>query len=407
MSTNATSDKHSGGGERKPVYLDYAATTPTDPRVLEVMLPYFDARYGNASSMYASGRRAAGAISYARGTLARILGSEPEEILFTGSGTESDNLAILGVARANEAFGKHVIVSAIEHKAVLESAKELEREGFEVSIAPVHANGLIDLDAFEKLLRNDTILVSIMYANNEVGTIEPIAQIAAIIKKHRGQKNFPLFHTDACQAAGLLPLNVQKLGVDLMTLNGSKIYGPKGIGLLYKKKGVLLLPIIVGGEQERGLRAGTESVPLIVGLAEALSLAEAFRDDEAARQTELRDYFIAEVRKKIPGAFLNGHEHERLPNNAHFSFPDIEGESILLMLDQAGVEVSTGSACSALDLKPSYVLLALGQSAELAHGSVRFTLGRHTTKEDIDYVLSVLPGIVARLSSVSALTATI
>lgn len=402
MSTNATS-----GSLEREVYLDYAATTPTDPRVLEAMLPYFDARYGNASSMYKSGRRAAAALNDARGTVSRILGCEPEEILFTGSGTESDNLALLGVARANRASGKHVIVSAIEHKAVLESAKQLEREGFEVSIAPVHANGLIDLDAFEKLLRDDTILISIMYANNEVGTIEPIEQIAAIIKKHKGQKNFPLLHTDACQAAGLLPLNVQKLGVDLMTVNGSKIYGPKGVGLLYKKKGVLLEPIIVGGEQERGLRAGTESVPLIVGLAEALSLAEAFRDDEAVRLIELRDYFIAEVRKYIPNALFNGHERERLPNNVHFSFPHIEGESILLMLDQAGIEVSTGSACSARDLKPSYVLLALGQSAELAHGSVRFTLGRHTTKEDIDYVLSVLPGVVERLSSMSALTATL
>jgi cysteine desulfurase len=341
----------------------------------------------------------------ARGTVSRILGCEPEEVLFTGSGTESDNLAILGVARGNYASGKHVIVSAIEHKAVLESAKQLEREGFEVSIAPVHLSGLIDLDAFEKLLRPDTILVSVMYANNEVGTIEPIEQIAAIIKKHRGQKNFPLLHTDACQAAGLLPLNVQKLGVDLMTLNGSKIYGPKGVGLLYKKKGVLLEPIIVGGEQEKGLRAGTESVPLIVGLAEALSLAEAFRDDEVVRLIELRDYFIAEIRKKIPQALLNGHEYLRLPNNVHFSFPHIEGESILLMLDQAGIEVSTGSACSARDLKPSYVLLALGQSAELAHGSVRFSLGRHTTKEDIGYVLSVLPGVVEQLSSMSALTA--
>ncbi|MGC9602842.1 MAG: cysteine desulfurase family protein [Minisyncoccia bacterium] len=403
MSTNATS----GSTPKREVYLDYAATTPTDPRVLEAMLPYFDARFGNASSMYRSGRRAAHAIADARGTVARILGSGPEEILFTGSGTESDNLAILGTARANRAAGRHVIVSAIEHKAVLESAKQLEREGFEVSIAPVHANGLVDLNAFEKLLRSDTVLVSIMYANNEVGTIEPIAQIAAIIKKYRGQKNFPLLHTDACQAAGLLPLSVQKLGVDLMTINGSKIYGPKGVGLLYKKKSVLLEPIIVGGEQERGLRAGTESVPLIVGLAEALSLAEAFRDDESARLIELRDYFIAEVRKKIPGASLNGHERERLPNNAHFSFPHIEGESILLMLDQVGVEVSTGSACSARDLKPSYVLLALGQNAELAHGSVRFTLGRHTSHTDIDYVLSVLPGIVERLSSVSALTATI
>lgn len=399
MSTIATSDN--------TVYLDYAAATPMDPRILEVMLPYFNGRFGNASSMHGSGRRAAQAIAEAKDTVARVLACAPEEIIFTGSGTESDNLALLGVARANKARGHHLIISAIEHDAVLEAAARLEHEGFEISIAPVLQNGLLDLVAFERLIRDDTILVSVMYANNEIGTIEPITEIAALIKKYRGQTQFPLFHTDACQAAGFLSLNTARLGVDLMTLNGSKMYGPKGIGILYKKDGVRIEPVIVGGEQEHGLRAGTESVPLIVGCAAALSLAESLREDEAARQKELRNYFVDRVRSKIPEAQLNGHPEQRLPNNAHFSFPFIEGESILLMLDRVGVEASTGSACSARDLRPSHVLLALGQSAELAHGSIRFSLGRYTTREELDYCLSVLPGIVQRLNSVSALTATI
>lgn len=395
------------------VYLDYAATTPTDPRVLAHMLPYFSGSYGNASSMYESGRRAAHAIAKAKATVAHILSCAPEEIIFTGSGTESANLALLGVARANRMSGRHIIISAIEHKAVMESAKQLEREGFEISVAPVFPDGLIDMEKLAALLRDDTILVSVMYANNEIGTIGPITDISALIKKHRlpagGQaaKPFPLLHTDACQAAGLLPLSVAALGVDLMTLNGSKIYGPKGIGLLYKKNDVRIEPLIVGGEQEGGLRAGTESVPLIVGCAEALRLAEASREEEAARLTRLRDYFLERLREKIPEAQLNGHAMKRLPNNAHVSFPRIEGESILLMLDRAGVEASTGSACSARDLRPSHVLLALGQDAELAHGSIRFSFGRYTTKEELEYCLSVLPAIVRRLNELSALTATI
>ncbi len=403
MSIIATSDNM----PEKTVYLDYAAATPMDPRILEVMLPYFNGRFGNASSMHASGRRAAQAIAEAKDTVARVLACAPEEIIFTGSGTESDNLALLGAARANRARGRHIIVSAIEHKAVLEAATQLEREGFEISIAPVLESGLLDLLEFKRLLRDDTILVSIMYANNEIGTIEPLATIAALIKKHRGQRQFPLLHTDACQAAGFLSLDVTLLGVDLMTLNGSKIYGPKGVGILYKKNGVLLEPVIVGGEQEQGLRAGTESVPLIVGCAAALLLADESKDAESARQKGLRDYFIDRMRATVPEARLNGHQEQRLPNNAHFSFPHIEGESILLMLDRLGVEASTGSACSARDLRPSHVLLALGQNAELAHGSIRFSLGRYTTRDELDYCLSILPDIVSRLNSLSALTATL
>ena len=357
--------------------------------------------------MYESGRRSAGAISKSKATVADVLGCKSDEIIFTGSGTESDNLALLGVARANRGNGRHIIISAIEHKAVLEAAKRLVGEGFEVSHAPVLPNGIIDLVAFETLLREDTILVSVMYANNEIGTIQPVSEIAAIIKKYRGQKQFPLFHTDACQAAGFLSLEVRALGADLMTLNGSKIYGPKGVGILYVKNGMRIEPIIVGGEQERGLRAGTESVPLIVGCAEALKRANDMRKEESGRQTALRDYFIEAMHRLLPEATLNGDPLLRLPNNAHFSFPHVEGESILLMLDAAGIEVSTGSACSASDLRPSHVLLALGADEALAHGSVRFSLGRHTTREDLDYVLSVLPRIVSRLNSLSSLTATL
>ncbi len=398
MSTNVSSDK-------KRVYLDYAAATPTDPMVLAEMLPYFGDRYGNASSMYASGRRSAHAINMARTTVAQVLGCSPEEIFFTGSGTESDNLAILGVARANTAHGRHVVISSIEHKAVMESARQLEREGFEVSYAPVAKNGIIDLDAFERLLRDDTILVSVMYANNEIGTIQPIAEIAAILKRSHAQKRFPLLHTDACQAAGFLSLDVHKLGVDLMTLNGSKIYGPKGVGILYKRSSIQIAPLIVGGDQERGLRAGTESVPLIVGCAAALRRSHDMREEESARLADLRDHFIREMHRLIPEATLNGDPLIRLPNNAHFSFPHIEGESILLMLDREGIEVSTGSACSAHDLRPSHVLLALGTDEALAHGSIRFSFGRATTREDLDHVMTILPSIVARLNSLSALTA--
>ena len=391
----------------KTVYLDYAAATPIDPEVLQTMLPYWDKRYGNASSMHESGRRAKGAIDAARAAVAEVLRCEPQEIIFTGSGTESDNAAVLGAARAARAHGNHVIISAIEHKAVLESAELLKNEGFEISILPVDARGVIDVAACLKLVTDKTVLVSVMYANNEIGTIEPVQKLSAALRTLRGAKLYPLLHTDACQAAGFLTLNVAELGVDLMTLNGSKIYGPRGIGALYKKKGVSLMPLIVGGEQEQHLRAGTESVPLIVGFAAALTKAERLRTAESARLGALRDFFIGRLLKKIPKAMLNGHPVNRLPNNIHISVPHIEGESILLMLDRHRVEASTGSACSAYDLQPSHVLLALGQSAELAHGSIRFTLGRHTTKEELEYVLSVFPGIVERLTRLSALTLTI
>ncbi|MES2215758.1 MAG: cysteine desulfurase family protein [Patescibacteria group bacterium] len=401
---------HSAASANTTIYLDYAATTPVDPLVLNKMLPYFGAEYSNASSMHASGRRAAQVIAKVRREVADILVCSSDEIIFTGSGTESDNLALKGVAHANRTAGNHIIISAIEHKAVMESAKQLEKEGFSVSILPVDTTGMIDIDKCLSLITAQTVLISVMYANNEIGTIEPIRELTEAVQKWRteygsGSGAFPLVHTDACQAAGSLELDVNKLGVDLMSLNGSKIYGPKGVGLLYKKRSVRIEPLVVGGEQERMLRAGTESLPSIVGFGEALKFAHEIRKEESVRLVGLREYFIENLLRKIPQAIVNGHRNLRLPNNVHISIPHIEGESILLMLDHAGIEASTGSACSALDLRPSHVLMAIGQSAEFAHGSIRFSLGRHTTREDMDYVLSVFPGITVRLSNMSALTA--
>lgn len=391
---------------KKTIYLDYSATTPIDQDVLSKMLPYFGKEYANPSSMHSSGRKAGQIISQCREKVAKIIGSKPHEVIFTGSGTESDNLAILGVARANRSHGNHIIISSIEHKAVLESAHQLEKDGFKISIIPVKSDGLVDVDALIEQITERTILVSVMYANNEIGTIEPIKEISDLILKWKLLKNtqFPFFHTDACQAAGALSIKVDGLCVDLMTLNGSKIYGPKGIGILYKKSNIMIEPLIVGGEQERNLRAGTESLPLIFGFTEALIKTDKIKEKEGKRLKILRDYFIKSLLKNIPKLIVNGHLVYRLPNNVHISIPNIEGESVLLMLDKMGIEASTGSACSAYDLRPSHVLLAIGQTSEFAHGSIRFSLGRDTTKKDIDYVMSVFPDIVKKLSKISVLT---
>ncbi len=391
----------------KKIYLDNAAGTPIDPEVFSSMLPYFDPKYSNPSSLHSSGRLARNVIEQSRIVVAQIIQAKPEEIIFTGSGTESDNLAILGTAHANRSSGNHVIISSIEHKAVLESAKQLENEGFVVSILPVDTYGKIHVDECLKIIRPDTILISVMYANNEIGTIQPIHELAETIKKYRGDKHFPLLHTDACQAAGFLPLGVDRLGVDMMTLNGSKIYGPKGIGVLYKRKHVKIQPVIVGGDQEMHFRAGTENIALVVGFATALKISDENRKIESKRLTKLRDYFISELQKRIPNIILNGHTTERLPNNIHVSIPYIEGESILLMLDKYGIEISTGSACSASDLKASHVLRAIGQTAELAHGSIRFSLGKNTTTTELNQVLTVFPKIVEHLSQISALNSQI
>ncbi len=388
----------------KTIYLDHAAMTPIDSDVLAYMMEFWGDEYGNPASLHRSGRNAAEAITEARRRVAHCLYANPDEIIFTGSGTESDNLAVMGAARGNAARGKHIIVSAIEHKAVLEAAFALSREGFDLSIAPVDAQGMISASHVASLVRDDTTLISIMHANNEIGTVEPIPELTHLLHERRTQTGFPLIHTDACQAAGHLPLNVIKLGVDLMTLNGSKVYGPKGVGVLYKKKTVSIDPLIIGGGQEGGMRAGTESVPLIMGLAFALEKAERLREMEHERLLGLREYFISELRARISDIIVTGHAQATLPHIVHVIVPKIEGESMVLMLDEKGIAVATGSACSTNDLRPSHVLVALGQKDDRIHGSVRFSLGRETTRNDLDYVLSVFPPIVETLKKTSVLT---
>ncbi len=387
---------------KKEIYLDHAATTYIDERVLEAMRPYFCVEFGNPSSMYRAGLRAKDAIDTARSRIAKILQCKADEIIFTGSGTESDNLAILGIAKAHAQHGKHIIISAIEHHAVLHTAEALKKEGFELTLVPVAEDGIVNPGDVKKALRPDTILVSIMYANNEIGTIQPIHEIGRIIKESRNGKTLlPYFHTDACQAAGALNMDVHYLGADLLTFNGSKIYGPKGIGALFIRQGVRLEPIVYGGGQEKGLRSGTENTALIVGLARALEIAHEERETENKRLTCLRDYFISEVENRIPKAILNGHRTKRLPNNVNITFLDVEGEAVLLYLDNEGISVSTGSACTSTTLDPSHVILALGVPYEYAHGSIRFSFGRKTTKEDLDFVLGVLPNIIQKLRDIS------
>ncbi|MBI3638538.1 cysteine desulfurase [Candidatus Wolfebacteria bacterium] len=412
----------------KKVYLDYAAATPLDPAVFEKMKPYLTSIFGNPSSLHFTGREARAAIEKSRGEIAKILGAslyDGSRIIFTSSGTEANNLALLGIVNAYKKEGRpfcaapayakasagrqgrHIIISKIEHKSVLESAKKLEKSGFEITYLNADKDGLVKIEELKKALREDTILVSIIYAQNEIGTIQPIMEIAEIIREFRiknlelrGNKNpqsCPLFHADACQAAGALDLNVKNLGIDLMTLNSSKIYGPKGAGCLYVSAGVKLEPIIVGGGQENHLRAGTENTAAIVGFTEALRLAEKLKSKEVLRLKNLRDYFIKNLRKKIPDLRLNGHPQKRLPNNINISVPGIKGEDMLFILDKSGICVSTGSACSFNDLNPSHVLRALGLSSELISGSLRITLGRKTTKKDVDYALLKLATITKKL----------
>lgn len=391
---------------KRIVYLDHAATTPLDPQVRAVMEPFLAAEYGNPSALYAAGRRAKEALDRARKQVAAVFGCSPEEITFTGSGTESDNMAVLGVARHYRQKGTHVIISAIEHHAVLESSDHLKKEGFEVTALPVDQHGFIDSEAVRSVLRPETTLVSIMTANNEIGTIEPIKEIAKAIrgwKQENGRKpnDPPFLHTDACQAAGALDLNVQKLGVDLMTVNGSKIYGPKGTGCLYVRRGIRVEPLVYGGGQEQRLRSGTENVAGIIGFATALEIANAQREAEGQRLAALRDRLITGIMERVPKVVLNGHPTERLPNNVNVSILDIEGEAMLLYLDAHGISAATGSACDSQSLEPSHVILAIGRPYEYAHASIRFTLGRSTTEADVDYVLDVLPGITEKLRKIS------
>ncbi|MEW5907716.1 MAG: cysteine desulfurase family protein [Patescibacteria group bacterium] len=400
---------------KKRIYLDHAATTYIDSRVKKAMGEFLIEKFGNPSSIYKEGRIAKQAIEESRKRIAKIIGAESEEIIFTNGGTESDNLAILGVAkRLARKVKPHIITTKIEHHAVLNPCKFLERQGFQVTYLDVGQNGIINPDDLLKVLRPETILISIMYANNEIGTIQPISEVSRIIKNFRNRQisnkskilntkyKIPLFHTDACQAPSYLDINVKKLGVDFMTFNGSKIYGPKGIGVLYIKKGIEIQPILFGGEQENSLRPGTENVPGIIGLAEALKISQKEKTRESRRLTALRDYFIKRLLSEIPNVFLNGHPKKRLANNINVSILGVEGESVVLYLDKAGISCSTGSACTSSKLEPSHVIMALGRSHQYAHGSIRFTLGKRTKKSDIDYTMKILIKSVNKLRNISA-----
>ena len=385
--------------EDRFVYADNAATTKTAPEVLEVMLPFFGEGYGNPSSLHQKGREAKAALTTAREKIASLLGAKPNEIYFTSCGSESDNWAIKGAAHAMANRGKHIISTKIEHHAVLHSLAALEKEGFEVTYLDVDSDGRVSPADVVAAMRDDTILVECMFANNEVGTIEPIKEIAAAVKAKNPKT---LVFTDAVQAVGNIPVNVSDLGVDMLALSGHKIHTPKGIGALYIKTGTRILNLIDGGGQERGKRGGTENVAYIVGLAKALEMAVEGLP-EMARVEKMRDRLINGILEEIPYARLNGPREGRLPGNVNISFEFIEGESLLLLLDMAGICASTGSACSSTSLEPSHVLLSIGVPVELAHGSLRLSISRDTTDEDVDYILDRLPGIVQRLRDMSPL----
>ena len=380
------------------IYLDYAATTPVHPEVVKAMLPYFSDVFGNPSAIYSYGQEAAAALEEARAKVAGLIGSRSEEIVFTSGGTEADNLALIGVANAMRSRGNHIITTAIEHHAIIETAKFLEKNGFELTYLGVDDQGIVDPDDVRRAITDKTILVSVMLANNELGTIQPLAEISRITRQAG-----VYFHTDAVQAVGRIPVNVDDLGVDLLSMSAHKLYGPKGVGALYIKKGVRMDPITHGGGQERARRSGTQNVAGIVGLSRATELAGQEMAAEAERLTPLRDRLIQGILKSIDHSYLNGHPVKRLPNNANLSFDYVEGESMCLNLDLKGICVSTGSACSSSNLEPSHVLLAMGVPSQLAHGSLRFTLGKWTKPADIDRVLEVLPPIVAKLRAMSPL----
>lgn len=380
------------------IYLDNAATTKTAPEVVEAMLPYFTEYYGNASSIYKLGSESKKAMIKARETIAKTLGAEPNEIYFTAGGSESDNWALKATFEAYRNKGKHIITSKIEHHAILHTCEYLEKQGAEITYLDVDEDGVIDLDQLKCAIRPDTILISIMYANNEIGTLQPIKEIGEIAAEHG-----ILFHTDAVQAYGQLPIHVDELHIDMLSASGHKLNGPKGIGFLYINKKVKIRSFVHGGQQERGRRAGTENVPGIVGLAAAAERAFRIMEEKTRKEIELRDYFIDRIQKEIPYAKLNGHPTRRLPNNINFSFEFIEGESMLIMLDMKGICGSSGSACTSGSLDPSHVLLAIGLPHEKAHGSLRLTLSEENTKEEMDFVADELKLIVDRLRSMSPL----
>ncbi|NPV42492.1 MAG: cysteine desulfurase NifS [Firmicutes bacterium] len=382
----------------KRIYVDHAATTPIRSEVLEEMMPYLTERFGNPSSIYSYGREAKKAIEEAREKVAKAIGADPLEIYFTGSGTEADNWAIIGTAFANRNKGNHIITSSIEHHAVLHTCEYLEKQGFSVTYLPVDEFGMVKLETLKKSINDRTILVTIMHANNEIGTIQPIKEIGEFLK----EKDIT-FHTDAVQTVGKIPVNVKDLKVDMLSLSAHKIYGPKGIGALYIRKGIKIHPYIHGGAQERKRRAGTENVAGIVGLGKAIELAISNMEGQREYLTSLRDKLIKGIQEKIPYVRINGHPTQRLPHNVNMCFEFIEGESLLLNLDMKGICASSGSACTSGSLEPSHVLLAIGLPHEIAHGSLRLTLGKDNTQEDVDYILEVLPQIVNKLRDMSPL----
>ena len=380
--------------------MDHGAGMPLDSRVFEAMKPYFVENYGNPSSSHSFGNSARNAIAASREKVAQLVAAEkPQEVIFTSGGTESNNLAIKGVAYRNREKGNHIITTAIEHISVINICKFLQKQGFEVSYVPVDKQGVVSLEKLEEAINDRTILISVMYANGEIGTIQPISEIGKV-----AHDNQVIFHVDAVAAAGKVPINVKEEKIDLLSISSNDMYGPKGVGALYIKKGTKVQPIIQGGGQERGLRSGTENIPGIVGMGKAAEIAKRKMEAEGKRLTRLRDKLIKDVLDKIDYSFLNGHPTERLPSNANLRFSYIEGESLILGLDMHGVQVSSGSACTSKTLEPSHVLLAIGLAHEEAHGSLVFTMGKQNSEEDVDYMLEVLPEVVKRLRALSPLT---
>ncbi len=380
------------------IYMDHSATSPVDPEVFEAMKPYFTNEFGNASTLYSLGRNAKNAMEAARQEVATIIGADTKEIIFTSGGTESDNIAILGTARKLKNKGNHIITSDIEHPAVEETCKYLEKNGYKVTYLPVYEEGIVRVKDLEAAITDETILITIMHANNEIGTIQPIAEIGKIAN----EKGI-YFHTDAVQTVGKIPVNVSEMNVDMLSLSSHKLYGPKGIGALYIKKGVRIEPLMYGGGHERGFRPGTENIPGIVGLGKACSIASQNLESNARKLTNLRDKLIDAVLEQNKDSYLNGHRTKRLPNNANFRFDAIEGESLILNLDFKGIAASTGSACSSTKLEASHVLLAIGLEKEEAHGSLRISLGIENTEEDIDYAITAIKEVVEKLRKMSPL----
>ena len=382
----------------RTVYLDHAATTPPLPEVVEAMKPYLAERFGNPSALYALGRESRRALEESRGKVASLIGAMPDEIIFTSGGTESDNMALLGVLLAGEGNGGHIVTTAVEHHAILETVRFLERRGYRATVVGVDSTGMVDPDDIRKAIRAETVLVSVMHANNEVGTVEPLRRVADVCREAG-----VYLHSDTVQTVGNIPIDVDELGVDMLSMSGHKLYGPKGAGAIYVRRGTRVSGIIHGGEQERGMRAGTENIAGIVGLAAAAVAAARGMEGRGERIAGLRNHLVDGILSSVEGVVLNGHPEVRLPNNAHLGIERIEGEAVCLHLDAAGICASTGSACTSEELEPSHVLLAMGIAPLKAHGSVRFTLGRGTTLEEIEYVLQELPPIVERLRAMSPL----